>query len=169
MACDPLTPTGARIYDSGWVDFSSLDTTNALGVGEPVAAEVLTLSGVMTTTEQGGTIDQVQVRLSTSSAQKPDLLVMLYTDAAPTTPVANTVYNGSLTNWIATIPIAEADYDRVADTAFVATVNPSYTFRTGTTANASNLYAVVLSNEGTPVTLATSATGSVRVWTKPGA
>lgn len=172
MSCNPQTPIGDRIYDSDWVAFASIDTTNALGTGEPVKDEVLTLTSVMDGTEQAGYIQQIQVRETASSSaniKKPDLIVLLYTDSAPTTPTLNTVYNGSTTNLIGTFTVAEADYKRVSDTVWQATITPAYAFRTGTAATASNLYAVVLSNESTPVTFAASAGIALRVWTKPGA
>jgi len=172
MACNPITPTGDRLYDSGWVAFDSVDTTNALGVGEPVKDAVLTLTSVMTSTEEAGYIAQIELRetaASSSDIKKPDLIVLLYTDQAPTTPVTNTVYNGSTTDLIGAFYIAEADYKRVSNTVWQAAITPNFAFRTGTEASASNIYAVVLSNEGTPVTFAASAGIALRVWTKLGA
>lgn len=162
MSCLPQTPIATQITTTpaadGWVGFSSIATT-ALSQYFGIAAEVLTFPAMAQTTNQHLELLQIEVEeTATSSAniKKPALRVYLYTDAAPTAPATNAVYNGSTTDLMAgPIAIATADYARVSDTVWVATVNPRRIIRTGTTATATNIYVVVLADAG--VTFAASA------------
>lgn len=175
MSCLPQTPIAKRYLDSGWTSFvTAMDTTNALGVGEPTHAEVLVVPGLATTTNEPGRIVQIQIEETAGAAadiKKPDLLVLLWTRAtsAPTTPTLNTVYNPSTTNYIGAFKIAEADYTRWSNTVWQATVKPDHVYTSGSDAVAKDFHAVVLSNESTPVTFAASASLRVRIVTEPAA
>lgn len=173
MSCIPITPVGFRRLDSGFITpTTTIDSTNALGVGEPPYAEVLVIPGIATTTSQVVRIVQISIEETASSSaniKKADLLLNLWTRAAsaPTTPVANTVYNPTTTNQVGVFSIAEANYTRWSDTVWVATIYPdNFTFTTGGEAVATDLHAVILSNESTPVTYAASAQLRVRVVTE---
>lgn len=168
MSCLPQTPTAIQITttpaNDGWVGFSSVATT-ALSQYFGIAAEVLTFPAVAQTTNQHLELLQVEIEeTATSSAniKKAALRVYLYTDAAPTTPATNAVYNGSTTDLMtAPIGIATGDYARVSDTVWVATVNPNRILRTGTSSTPSNIYVVVLADAG--VTFAASAAIRVKL------
>lgn len=174
MSCLPQTPIAKRYLNSGWTSFvTPMDTTNALGVGEPTHAEVLVVPGVSTTTNEPGRIVQIQIEETAGAAadiKKADLLVLLWTRAssAPTTPTLNTVYNPSTTNYIGAFKVAEADYVRWSDTVYQATIKPDHVFVSGTDAVASDFHCVIVSNEST-VTFAASAALRVRIVTEPAA
>lgn len=174
MSCIPQTPIASRYLDSGWTSFvTAIDTTNALGVGEPTHAEVLVVPGMATTTQEPGRIVQIQIEETAGSSaniKKADLLVLLWTRAtsAPTTPTLNTVYNPSTTNYIGAFKIAEADYVRWSDTVWQATIKPSHIFTSGSDAVASDFHCVILSNESSAITYAASAALRVRIVTEPG-
>jgi hypothetical protein len=109
----------------------------------------------------------VQIEESATSAaniRKTALQVYLYTGAAPTTPTAGAVYNGSPSNLLAIVEIAAGDYKRLSDTVWLATVKPEIYVRTGSTASSTNVYAVVLANEGK--TYAASAALRARIFTE---
>lgn len=175
MSCLPQTPIAKRYLDTGWVNFvTPIDTTNALGVGEPTHAEVLVVPGVATTTNEPGRIVQIQLEETAGSSaniKKADLLVLLWTRAtsAPTTPTLNTVYNPSTTNYIGAFKIAEADYTRWSDTVWQATIKPDHVFTSGTDATAKDFHAVVLSNESSAITYSASAAFRLRIVTEPAA
>lgn len=168
MGCLPQTPIATQITttpaNDGWVGFSSVATT-ALSQYYGIAAEILTFPSMAQTTNQHLELLQIEVEeTATSSAniKKAGLRIYLYTDAAPTAPATNAVYNGSTTDLMAgPIAIATGDYSRVSDTVWVATVNPGRIMRTGTTATATNIYVVVLADAG--VTYAASAAIRVRI------
>jgi hypothetical protein len=110
---------------------------------------------------------QLQIEETASSAaniRKTALQVYLYTGAAPATPTAGAVYNGSPTNLLAIVEIAAGDYKRLSDTVWLATVAPNIYVRTGSTASSTNVYAVVLANEGK--TYAASASLRARLFTE---
>ena len=175
MPCIPQTPIAQRFLDSGWITpTTAIDTTNSLVMGKPPYAEVLTLPSVSTTTSELGTIRQIQIEETASSAaniKKADLYVLLWTrtTSAPTAPVANAVYNPVTTNYIATFKIAETDYVRWSDTVWTATVNPNRIFKSGGDAVSTDMVAVILSNESGGVTYAASAQLRLRVITEPAA
>lgn len=168
MSCLPQTPTATQVAttpaNDGWVGFSSIATT-ALSQYFGIAAEVLTFPAVAETTNQHLQVVQIEIEeTATSSAniKKPALRVYLYTDAAPTAPATNAVYNGSVTDLMAgPFAIATGDYARVSDTVWLATVNPNRWIRTGTSSTPSNIYVVVLADAG--VTFAASAAIRVKL------
>lgn len=170
MSCLPQTPVADYITttpnNDGWVGFSSIATSpTALSQYFGVAAEVLTFSAMAQTTNQHLKLLQVEVEETASSSaniKKAGLRVYLYTDAAPTTPATNAVYNGSTTDLMCSpVLIATADYVRVSDTVWTATVQPNRIIRTGTTSTATNIYVVVLAD--TSVTYAASAALRVKL------
>jgi len=168
MSCLPQTPIASKITTTpagdGWVGFSSVSTA-ALLQYYGVAAEVLTFPAMAQTTNQHLTLLQVEVEEEATSAaniKKAGLRVYLYTDAAPTAPATNAVYNGAVTDLMCSpILIATGDYVRVSDTVWTATVLPNRILRTGTTATATNIYVVVLAD--TSVTYAASAALRVKL------
>ena len=168
MSCLPQTPIASQITttpaNDGWVGFSSVSTA-ALLQYYGIAAEVLTFPAMAQTTNQHLSLLQVEIEeTATSSAniKKAGLRVYLYTDAAPTAPATNAVYNGSTTDLMAgPIAIATGDYVRVSDTVWTATVQPNRIIRTGTTSTATNIYVVVLADAS--VTYAASAAIRVKL------
>jgi hypothetical protein len=175
MSCIPQTPIAHRYLDSGWITpTTAQDTTNALGMGEPLFAEVLILPNVATTTNESGRIQQIQIEEIAATAadiKKPDLLVLVWTRAtsAPAAPTANTVYNPSTTNYIGSFKIAESDYVRWSNTVWTATINPARIFKSGADAVATDFHVVILSNESTPVTFVAGAGMRIRIATEPAA
>jgi hypothetical protein len=175
MSCLPTTPTTNNVLTDivasntdGWLNVPSV-STSALSAYFPVqsAPSVLTFNGVFQTSYQHGRVVQLQIEeTATSSAniRKTALQVYLYTGAAPTTPTAGAVYNGSPSNLLAIVEIAAGDYKRLSDTVWLATVAPNIYVRTGSTASSSNVYAVVLANEGK--TYAASAALRARLFTE---
>lgn len=158
MSCLPQTPIASEILTTkatdGFVAFTSI-TTDALSQYYGVAAEVLTFSSIAKTTNQALKLVQLEVEETTSApanAKKAKLRILLYTNAAPTTPATNAVYNASTTNLLcAPILIADTDYVRVSEaspsTIWTATVNPNRWIRTGSSATGLNLYVVVLADQ----------------------
>jgi hypothetical protein len=100
--------------------------------------------------------------------KKAPLHVYLYTNSSPGTPTLGAVYNGSTTNLIAVIAVAQADYVRISDTKWVARVNPSKYYRTGIGSTAGYLYGVVISNNGASLTYAAGVAMRVKVITEAG-
>lgn len=168
MSCLPQTPIANKITttpaNDGWVGFSSIAST-ALSQYYGIAAEVLTFPAMAQTTNQHLDLLQIEIEeTATSSAniKKAALRVYLYTDAAPTAPATNAVYNGSTTDLMCgPIAIATGDYARVSDTVWTATVKPNRIIRTGTTSTATNIYVVVLADGA--VTFAASAAIRVKL------
>lgn len=173
MSCLPQTPIGVRLLDSGWITPSTaIDTANALGIGEPLYAEVIVISGIASATNQTCILRQILFEETASSSgniKKPDVLVLLWTrtTSIPTTPTANTIYNPVTTNYIGAFPIAEANYVRWSDTVWQARIAPDYIFTTGTEAVSVDFHCVILSNEATPVTFASSAATRIRAVCEP--
>ncbi|CAB4141413.1 hypothetical protein UFOVP418_10 [uncultured Caudovirales phage] len=162
MSCLPNTPTASNITTAaaanGWVAYDDI-STSALLQYYGFKAQVLTFAGVAATTNQHLVLRQLEIEETASSSaniKKPKLLVYLYTDAAPTAPATNAVYNASTTNLLCgPIVVDTADYVRVSNTVWTATENVNRYIRTGTTATATNIYVVAVVNEA--VTFAASA------------
>ena len=162
MSCLPQTPTAQTITTapsaSGWVAFDAV-STSALLQYYGFQAQVLTFPSVASTTNQHLTLRQIEIEETASSSaniKKAKMLVYVYTDTAPTAPATNAVYNASTVNLMcAPIAVDTANYARVSDTVWTATVNPNRYLRTGTTATATNIYVVVVVDQA--VTYAASA------------
>lgn len=162
MSCLPNTPIASNILTDpsagGWQAYADV-STSALLQYYGFKDAVLTFSSVAQTTLQHLVLRQLEIEETASSSaniKKPKMLVYLYTDSAPTAPATNAVYNASTTNLMCSpILIDTADYRRVSDTVWVATVNPARYIRTGTLATATNIYVVAVVNES--VTFAASA------------
>jgi hypothetical protein len=162
MSCLPPTPTAQTITTapsaSGWVAFDAV-STSALLQYYGFQAQVLTFPSVASTTNQHLTLRQIEIEETASSSaniKKAKMLVYVYTDTAPTAPATNAVYNASTVNLMcAPIAVDTANYARVSDTVWTATVNPNRYLRTGTTATATNIYVVVVVDQS--VTYAASS------------
>lgn len=174
MSCLPNTPVTANILTStastanGWESLGNL-ITNALSQYYPLSTTVLSFPGTAQTTNQHAIVRQIEFEETASNKdniKKTPLLVLLYNNTSPTAPVSGSVYNASTTNLMGVFEIAEADYKRVSDTVWSANISPDRYIRTGTTATASTMYAIVLSNKATSVTYAANATGRVRIFTE---
>lgn len=154
MSCLPNTPIASNVTTApsaaGWVAFDGVATT-ALTQYYGVYAQVLTFPAVAATTNQHLVLRQLEIEETASSSanvKKSKLLVYLYTDAAPTTPSTSAVYNASTTNLMcAPIAVDTANYTRVSDTVWSATVNANRYLRTGTAATATNIYVVVIADQ----------------------
>jgi hypothetical protein len=168
MACLPQTPTAQTITTapaaSGWVAFDGVATT-ALQQYYGFYAQVLTFPSVAATTNQHLVLRQIEIEETASSSaniKKSKMLVYVYTDAAPTAPSTSAVYNASTSNLMcAPVAVDTANYARVSDTVWTATVNPNRYMRTGTNATATNVYVVVVVDQA--VTYAASAGIRVRL------
>ena len=174
MSCLPNTPivtnilTATNSTDNGWISLGSI-ITSALSQYYPLSTSVLTFSGTAQTSNQHMILRQLEFEETASSSaniKKTPLLVLLYHNASPTAPTSGAVYNASTTNLVGAYQIAEADYVRVSDTVWSAVVNPNKYYRVGSSALASTLYAVVLSNKSTSVTYAADSSGRVKVVTE---
>ena len=174
MSCLPNTPVVQNILsatnstDNGWVSLGAI-ITNALSQYYPLSTSVLTFSGTAQTSNQHMVLRQIEFEETASSSaniKKTPLLVVVFNSTSPTAPTSGAVYNASTTDLVGVYTIAEADYLRVSDTVWRATVNPDKYFRTGQSAQASTLYAVVLSNKSTSVTYAADSSARVRVFTE---
>ncbi len=167
MACIPNTPTSLNITTAasaaGWQAFDDV-STSALSQYFGFKAQVLTFAAVASTTNQHLVLKQLELQETATAGniKKAKMLVYLYTDTAPTAPSTSAVYNASTTN-LACAPIAidTANYTRVSDTVWTATVNPARCLRTGTTATATNIYVVAIVDQA--VTFAASAGISMRL------
>jgi hypothetical protein len=168
MSCLPNTPIASNIVTTpaaaGWVAFSSV-TTNALLSYYGVSAEVLSFPALGSTTNQHQVLRQIELEETATSSgniKKAKLLVYLYTDSAPSAPSTSAVYNASTVNLMCgPIAIDTANYVRVSDTVWTATVNPARYIRTGTSSTAQNIYVVVIADQA--VTYAASAALRVRL------
>ena len=176
MSCLPNTPIAPNLLsatnstDLGWIDLTSV-STSALSQYYPVSTTVITFEGTANTTNQHMILRQLEVEETASSSaniKKAPLHIYLYTNSSPGAPSAGAVYNGSITNLIAVIPVAQADYVRVSDTVWVARVNPARYYRTGIGSTAGFLYGVVISNDASSLTYAASAAMRVKVITEAG-
>jgi len=176
MSCLPNTPIAPNLLsatnstDLGWIDLTSV-STSALSQYYPLSGTVMTFEGTASTTNQHMIIRQVEVEETASSSaniQKCPLHVYFYTNSTPGTPTLGAVYNGSTTNLVAVVPLADTDYVRVSDTKWVARVNPARYYRTGTGSTAGFLYAVVISNNATSTTYAAGVGMRVKVITEAG-
>lgn len=131
----------------------------------------MTFEGTASTTNQHMILRQLEVEETAATSgdiKKAPLHVYLYTNSSPGTPTLGAVYNGSTTNLIAVIAVAQADYVRISDTKWVASVNPSKYYRTGIGSTAGYLYGVVISNSATSVTYAAGVGMRVKVITEAG-
>lgn len=174
MSCIPSTPVVSPILSTpaetyGWAQLGTGLITSALSQYYPILAGVVPFANMALTTNQHIILRQLEFEeTATSSAniKKCPLIVLLYSGTAPTSPTSGQVYNGSTTDLVGVVEIAAADYKRVSDTVWLATVKPDLYIRTATTALGTTLNCVVLSNSGTTVTYAASATGRLRVITE---
>ena len=176
MSCLPNTPIAPNLLsatnssDLGWIDLTSV-STSALSQYYPLSGTVISFDGLAQTTNQHVIIRQIEIEETAATLgdiKKCPVSIYLYNNTAPSTPTLGAVYNGSTTNRMATINIAQADYVRVSDTVWVARVNPDYVIRTGTNANASNFYGIVISNSATSVTFAAGVGIRVKFITEVG-
>lgn len=176
MSCIPSTPVVSSLLTTpantlGWADVGTGLITSALSQYYPLIAGSVTMANLATTTSQHVILRQLEFEeTATSSAniKKCPLLVLIYSGLAPTAPVSGQVYNASTTDLVGVVEIAAANYKRVSDTVWLATVNPDLYLRTTTSALASTLNYVILSNSATTVTFAASATGRLRAITEQG-
>lgn len=174
MSCIPSTPVVSNVLtdptsDYGWQGLGTGIVTSALSQYYPLAAAVAVLYAQAQTTRQHGIIRQLEFEETASSSaniKKTPLQVLLYTGTAPTTPTAGAVYNGSAVNLLGIVEITAADYKRLSDTVWVATVSPDIYYRTSAGSGAADVYAVVLSNSATTVTYAASSTARLRLFTE---
>lgn len=174
MSCLPNTPVAANVLtsttstDLGFMSLGAI-TTNALSQYYPLSTTVLSFPGTAQVSNQHLIVRQLEFEETASSSaniKKTPLQVLLYTSSSPTAPVLGEAYQASTGSLLGVIEIAEADYKRISDTVWTAVVNPNRYIRTGTTATASTIYAVVLSNKATSVTYAASSSGRVRIFTE---
>lgn len=174
MSCLPNTPIATNVLtydesnDHGWYSLGALITT-ALSQYYPLTTTVASLSGLAQTTQQHCIVKQIEFEETASSSaniKKCPLTVLLYNTTAPTTPTSGAVYNGSTTNFLGAFTVADTDYHRVSDTVWTAVIKPDRYVRTGTQSASSTFYAVVLSNSGTSVTYASSASARLRIFTE---
>ena len=174
MSCLPNTPVAANILtanestDNGWISLGGIITT-AISQYYPLSTSVLTFSGTAQTSNQHLILRQIELEETASSAaniKKTPLLVLIYNGTSPTAPTSGAVYNGSTTNLIGGFYIADTNYVRISDTVWNAVVKPDQYIRVNTSAQASNLFAVVLSNKSTSVTYAADSTARVRIFTE---
>jgi|APGre2960657404_1045060.scaffolds.fasta_scaffold67175_2 hypothetical protein len=176
MSCLPNTPIAPNLLsatnstDLGWIDLTSV-STSALSQYYPLSGTVMTFEGTASTTNQHMILQQLEVEETAATSgdiKKAPLHVYLYTNSSPGTPTLGAVYNGSTTNLIAVIAVAQADYVRISDTKWVARVNPSKYYRTGIGSTAGYLYGVVISNNGASLTYAAGVAMRVKVITEAG-
>jgi len=152
MSCLPQTPISDVVLTppdaNGWVAFNT-PAVVALLQYYGVAAEVMTFPSMAHGVKQHLVLNQFEFEETASSAakiKKAALQIHFYSATAPSAPLTTAVYNTALTYYVGTIEIATADYKRVSDTVWTATVRPSLNLRTGTVGTATILYAVVLAN-----------------------
>lgn len=175
MSCIPSTPVIAPILTTpndsyGWEALGTGIITTALSQYYPLLAGVVPFASVAQTTKQHVILRQLEFEETAATAndiKKCPLVVLLYSGAAPASPTSGQVYNASTTDLVGVVHIAQADYKRVSDTVWLATVTPDLYIRTSTTsALASTLNCVVLSNSASSVTYAANAAGRLRIFTE---
>ena len=150
MACLPNTPIAANLMspsngtDYGWIDLAS-PSIAALSQYYPLSSTPLQFDNLANANNQHVIIRQFEVEETAATAndiQKMPLLLYLYNNSTPTAPTLGAVYNASTFNLVGVISIGTANYQRVSDTVWRATVNPDYYLRTST-ANAPNIFFAV--------------------------
>lgn len=153
MSCTPANVVHDHILSDpdaeGWVTFSA-PSTSALLTYYAIAPEVVTFQNVATKPNQHLEILQIEFEETAATSgdlKKADLIVALYSGSAPSTPSSSAVNNLSATNLLGTYQIEDTDYKYEAATRWKATVRPNKFIRTGTSANSSSIYAVVLANQ----------------------
>lgn len=159
MSCLPNAPIAFDVRDDGWQAWSAVLATTA-AQWKPVSTEVLTFDGVVETESQAAILRQIEIEETATSSGNlkfQDLMVYLYSQAAPTAPTEGVVYNPSTTNLVAQVEVLAADYKRTSDTVWTARINPDKYFTTGAGSTAGNLYAVALYANATPTAYAASA------------
>lgn len=169
MSCLPNTPIAANILSDPITDgLQPLGVgliTTALSRYYPLIAGVVPMQSVMNTTLQHGILRQldfIETAATKDDIKKCPLLIYVYGQPAPSSPVSGTVYNGSTIGLMGIVRIAAADYERISDTKWIARVQPNLYLRT-TTANASQIAnLVIVSDSATTVTYASGAQGEVR-------
>lgn len=156
MACTPanvvhdhiLTPSGSS-QTNGWVSVTS-PSTSALLAHYGVTTSIITFDNVATASNQH--IELVQFEIEETAAtsgdlKKKGLKLMLYSNSAPSSPSTAAVYNASTTNLIGQVEVATADYKRIADTIWVATVKPNLFLRTVEGSTPSTIHAAIITTE----------------------
>ena len=166
MACLPLTGTSEYIYDSGWVGNAVAINTTALTVGMAPYGGVFTFGSVISQTEQNVQVVQIAIReTAAATAKKADLRCLLYTTAAPT-PTGGAVYQGPVTNLLGSVEFTTANYKRIADLIWEATIQPStYITSAASLSNVTTIYGV-LTDDTSGVTFAGSDAHEMRIWVK---
>lgn len=169
MSCNPAVLTSDNRRASLFQSVTGLDTTNSLTTGEAVNNAVLTFSTLVDGANQNFDLSQITVRetaATSSDVKKPDLAIVWYHGTPPTTPTPNAVYGTPVgSTYLCTTYIAEADYKRVSETVWEASITPARRLVTQTTGATTEIYAVVLSMESGGVTFASGAALSVQAIT----
>jgi hypothetical protein len=159
MSCLPNAPVAFDVRDDGWQSFNNILTTTA-AQWKPISTEVIRFDGVVETESQAAILRQLEIE-ETASTQSNlrfnDLMIYLYTQAAPTAPTEGAVYNPSTANLVAQVRVNAADYTRTSDVIWRALVHPNVYFKTGTGNTAGTLYGVALYANQTPTAYAASA------------
>jgi hypothetical protein len=171
MSCTPPIISAHGYRASLYKNVANLDVTNSLTTGEAINDTVLEFPAVIDARLQVLQIATVNLREVASSAanvRKADLYLHLWHGTAPTAPVANAVYaTPTGTNYLGVVQIAEADYRRLNETTWEATIKPmDIHVATDTTGAVGSIFGVLLSNEGAGVTYAAAAALSVRIVTR---
>lgn len=175
MSCLPLTPIAAQLQSdtvstAGWVDVDSVDT-NALSRYYPLSATPTPLDGVAQTTRQHLIVRQLRIEETAATSgdiKKTPLIVYLYGSVLPAAPSLGSVYNASTVRLLGQISVPAAAYTRTADTVWTATVNPDLYIRTEATSNATQMWAIVVSDSSSSVTYAASAAMRLNLITESG-
>jgi len=175
MACLPNTPITPNVLTDPIADgFQPLSTgllTTALSRYYPLIAAIVPMQSIMNAQLQHGIIRQLdflETVPTITDVKKTPLLVYVYGQPAPTTPTAGAVYNGPTTGLMGIIRIADTDYRRVSDTAWIASVQPNLHIRTTSGASASVVNLVIVSDSATTVTYASGSAGYIRPFIEQG-
>lgn len=143
--CLPATPVAHIIGDAGWKELLSVSAA-ALTRYWPVSATVLQFDNMFAAESENAWLRQVEVWEAGTTPKSGALIMYLYTDAAPTAPTLGAVYSAATANLIGAVEIPAANYKRVSGSIVRAMVLPNILIQSGTTATATTIYGVVLSD-----------------------
>lgn len=176
MSCLPNTPVAPNLLspsngsDYGWVDLSTI-TTNALSQYWPISNAIVSFNNLAQTTNQHLIIRQLELEeIATIGAnlRSAALRIYLWNNTAPSSPTLGAVYDPVLTNLVAMIDVATADYRRANETTVRATVKPNQYIRTSQNATPNLFYATIVLNQATGVTYSSGATMRLNITTEAG-
>lgn len=161
MSCIAMAPYATVLTTTTPKEVTTLYTAGALTTGEALNSSVIQFPSVLHGVYQPFRVVAVYAYEKANAAgdiRKPAIRIHLYHAVAPSSPTGGSTYAGSTVGLCGSVTVATADYSRVADNVYEAQVATNITMvSNGSGGDATSLFAVVTSDDGTGYTFAASS------------